>query len=272
MLLRYRPPYDWGAMAAFLAARCVGGVEAWEGNSYRRVVYPGWVEMTFEPAQDGFRVSSADPAIAAQVAHLLDLDCDPDRVCEALGPWAAERPGLRVPGAFDGFEIATRAILGQQVSVAAARTLAGRFAAAFGESVNTPFAALSTAFPLPQRVAGCEPEALTKLGILPSRARTILALAGALTEGGLALRPGVDIPQTIAALQEIPGIGAWTAQYIAMRALAWRDAFPHTDLHVMRAMKERNPRRILQSAEAWRPWRAYAVMHLWNGGNPHVPR
>jgi AraC family transcriptional regulator, regulatory protein of adaptative response / DNA-3-methyladenine glycosylase II len=162
-----------------------------------------------------------------------------------------------------------RAILGQQVSVAAARTLAGRFAAAFGRVVTSPFAALTTTFPAAARVAESDVEQIASLGILPSRSRTILALAKALSRDEIALTPGVEVGETLAKLQSIPGIGEWTAQYIAMRALAWPDAFPHTDLGVMKALRETDARRVLAAGEAWRPWRSYAVMHLWTQGSSY---
>jgi AraC family transcriptional regulator of adaptative response / DNA-3-methyladenine glycosylase II len=133
--------------------------------------------------------------------------------------------------------------------------------------VESPFAALTTAFPLPGQVASLEIEELVRLGILRARARTILELAKAVAEGAISLVPGIAVDETVGKLQSIAGIGQWTAQYIAMRALAWPDAFPHTDLGVMKALGERNPKRVLAAAEAWRPWRAYAVMHLWAAGN-----
>jgi AraC family transcriptional regulator, regulatory protein of adaptative response / DNA-3-methyladenine glycosylase II len=176
---------------------------------------------------------------------------------------ARRRPGIRVPGAFDGFEVAVRAILGQQVTVAAARTVAGRFAAALGDPVETPFAALTTVFPTAARVANMATGLIARLGMPAARARTVIALARSVADGDLVLTPHTDIETTLDRLKALPGIGEWTAQYIAMRALAWPDAFPHTDLGIMKALNEKNARRILKAGEAWRPWRAYAVMHLW---------
>ncbi len=273
--LSYRPPYDWPSLASFLSARAIAGVEAVDGSAYHRIVrlsrngkwHSGWIEIVPHPRKSTMRVAisaslaSVLPAVLSRIEHLLDLSCSPTQIAEALGPLAAANPGLRVPGAFDGFEIAVRAILGQQVSVAAARTLAGRVAAAFGTPVDSPFPSLTTAFPPAQAIADAN---LTALGILPSRARSILELARAVAQGDLVLAPGADVPATLEKLQSIPGIGPWTAHYIAMRALAWPDAFPHTDLAVMKALGEKNPKRILAAGEAWRPWRAYAVMHLWN--------
>jgi AraC family transcriptional regulator, regulatory protein of adaptative response / DNA-3-methyladenine glycosylase II len=278
--LSYRPPYDWGALIEFLSARSIYGVETVDKLSYRRIVriplngqaHEGWVEITPDQRRHVMKVKLSStlgkviPGVLSRVKHLMDLSCNPEQIRADLGQLAI-RPGLRVPGAFDGFEIAVRAVLGQQVSVAAARTLAGRFAAAFGTRVNSPFDTLSTAFPLPDQVANQEIAKITVLGVLPTRARTILELANALNQGVIILTPGVDVTATIEKLQSIAGIGQWTAQYIAMRALAWPDAFPHTDLGVMKALGERNPKLVLQAGEAWRPWRAYAVMHLWTGEN-----
>ena len=203
------------------------------------------------------------PPVLARVKHLFDLSCHPADVNEALGPLARERPGLRVPGAFDGFEIAVRAVLGQQISVSAARTLAGRFATAFGAAVSSPFEELCCAFPTAHEIARLDRNAIAGLGITGARARTILEIARAVAGGSLCLSPGRDAAETIQNLKAIPGIGEWTAQYVAMRALAWPDAFPHTDLALMKALGEKNPKKLLAAGESWRPWRAYAVMHLW---------
>jgi AraC family transcriptional regulator of adaptative response / DNA-3-methyladenine glycosylase II len=153
--------------------------------------------------------------------------------------------------------------LGQQVSIAAARTLAGRFAAAFGTPVDSPFAGLSTTFPGSERIAELKVADISHLGVLPSRARTIIELAKVVARGEVRLSPSADVTSTLKRLLSIPGVGEWTAQYIAMRALAWPDAFPHTDLGVMKALGEKSSKRVLAAAEGWRPWRAYAVMHLW---------
>jgi AraC family transcriptional regulator of adaptative response / DNA-3-methyladenine glycosylase II len=275
--LSFRPPYDWPSLIEFLGARSINAVEDVEASSYRRIVriaqsgqvHTGWVEITPHQRKPVLRaavsapLAKVVPALLSRVKHLMDLSCNPAEIEGALGPLAAAKPGLRVPGAFDGFEVAVRAVLGQQVSVAAARTLAGRFAGAFGSPVESPFAALSTSFPGPERIAKLRAADIARLGVLPSRARTIVELAKALARGDVRLGPGVDVTATLHSLRSIPGIGEWTAQYIAMRALAWPDAFPNTDLGVMRALGERNSKRVLAAAERWRPWRAYAVMHLW---------
>jgi AraC family transcriptional regulator of adaptative response / DNA-3-methyladenine glycosylase II len=195
---------------------------------------------------------------------VFDLSCQPQDIVAALGAWARPHAGLRLPGAFDGFELAVRAVLGQQITVRAATTLAGRFAGAFGDTVVTPYAGLQRAFPTASAVAARSIDDIAKLGIISTRAKTIRALAQAIAAGQLTLDPSAEVDATLVVLKQIPGIGEWTAQYIAMRALAWPDAFPHTDYGVMKAMNEVNAKRVLAKAEAWRPWRAYAVMHLWN--------
>ncbi len=275
--LSFRPPYDWAALCAFLGARTVAGVEAMEANAYRRTariavdgkVNTGWLEVGPSKKKPALRVAvsaslaKALPPVLSRVKALMDLSCQPAEVAQALESLAGFRPGLRVPGAFDGFEVAVRAILGQQVTVAAARTVAGRFAAAFGDPVATPFAGLTTIFPSAERIAMLPYGRIAKLGMPGGRAKTILALAEAVAGGDLVLMPNADIEATLDRLRALPGVGEWTAQYIAMRALAWPDAFPHTDLGVMKALGEKDPKRVLAAGEAWRPWRAYAVMHLW---------
>jgi AraC family transcriptional regulator, regulatory protein of adaptative response / DNA-3-methyladenine glycosylase II len=274
--LAYRAPLDWAALLTFLGARSVAGVEAVTGTAYRRTamlrtdtgVHGGWLEVV--PAAPGMlrmtvsaSLARTLPAVIARAKSLLDLACDPVEVSAALGELAGRRPGLRLPGAFDGFEMAVRAILGQQISVAAARTLAGRFAARFGAAIVTPFESLTMHFPEPDQVARQSVAAIAACGIVRARAATIVRLAQALDAGDLVLSPASDVDATLKALRRVPGIGEWTAQYVAMRALAWPDAFPHTDLGIMKALGERRPRRVLQHAEPWRPWRAYAAMHLW---------
>jgi AraC family transcriptional regulator of adaptative response / DNA-3-methyladenine glycosylase II len=142
--------------------------------------------------------------------------------------------------------------------------VAGRFAAAFAEPVASPFPEIRLSFPESGRIAGTSISEIASLGIVSQRARSILFLARAVANGAMHLAPGGDVEETMAALRALPGIGAWTAQYIAMRALSWPDAFPHTDYGVMKAMGEKNAAKVLQAAEKWRPWRAYAVMHLWH--------
>lgn len=271
--LAFRPPLDWPYLLAFLTHRCCRGVEALADGRYVRSVSirerRGWAAVSPSPRGNALRIEiSAGLApvlrtVLARFRALFDLWADPCVIAARLGPLAQANPGVRVPGAFDGFEMAVRAILGQQVTVRAAATMAGRIAAAFGEPITTPYEAITHIFPSPEKIAACTQEDLGLLGIIRSRSGAILALAAALASGDIALQPGRNVEQTIEKLRALPGIGDWTAQYIAMRALAWPDAFPHTDLGVLKALQETSPRAVLQRAEEWRPWRAYAVMHLW---------
>ena len=271
--LEYRPPFDWDALHAFLVGRASFGVEIVAGGRYVRTAAvagrSGWIAVEPHEESNVLRVELS-PSLASEVPRLLpriermfDLAADSKRIAAHLGVLAEARPGLRLPGTFDGFEMAVRAVLGQQISVRAATTLAGRFVRAFGEPIKTPFPQLTHLTPTPERIAGAQIEEIIALGIIASRARTILALARTVAEGKVGLNSDCDVPATMARLKEVPGIGEWTAQYIAMRALGWRDAFPHTDLGIYKALGIHNPRRILEIAEAWRPWRAYAAMHLW---------
>jgi AraC family transcriptional regulator of adaptative response / DNA-3-methyladenine glycosylase II len=275
--LGYRPPLDWDNLITFLKHRAIEGVESAPEGRYRRSVrisrgdkvFRGWIEVcpashrnTLEVRVDA-SLTRAIPQILAGVKRVFDLSCHPVEIAAALGPIAQARPGIRVVGAFDGFETAVRAILGQQITVKAAKTVAGRFAAAFGEPLETVFPEIHHLFPTPGRIAQCSVSEISALGIVSQRATSILSLARAIVRGALHLEPGVDVEETVNALLALPGVGTWTAQYIAMRALAWPDAFPHTDHGVMKAMNQTNPARVLAEAEKWRPWRAYAVMHLW---------
>ncbi len=285
--LGYRPPYDWEAMLAFLERRRIAGVEAVEKRTYLRTVRierlgpglrrgddaqasrVGWITVAPSKRRSALRVTvSASlagviPQLLSRVKHLFDLACHPEEISEALGPLAAAHPGLRLPGAIDGFEVAVRAILGQQVTVKAASTLAARFAQAFGEPFETPHAQLRVLFPTPAAIAALDHGDIARLGVIAGRARAIIALAREMAEGRLRLEATSPVDPTVAALEALPGVGPWTAQYIAMRALAWPDAFPHPDVAVLKAMKLTVAARALKDSDAWRPWRAYAVLHLW---------
>jgi AraC family transcriptional regulator of adaptative response / DNA-3-methyladenine glycosylase II len=275
--LSFRPPYDWPSMRAFLGARAIAGVEMLDDLCYRRTVrvtgggkdHLGWIEIGLSPKKPALHVVVSSslalvlPPLLARIKALMDLSCNPTEVAGVLGELAQRRPGMRVPGAFDGFEVAVRAIVGQQVTVAAARTIAGRLAAALGDPIQTPFKTLTTVFPSAACVADVAVDLIARVGMPTARARTVIALARAVADGDLILTPHTDLDATLEQLRTLPGVGEWTAQYIAMRALAWPDAFPHTDLGVMKALKEKDARRVLDAGEAWRPWRAYAVMHLW---------
>jgi|CXWL01.1.fsa_nt_gi AraC family transcriptional regulator of adaptative response / DNA-3-methyladenine glycosylase II len=271
--LPYHPPYDWASLLGFLRMRSVPGVERAISECYRRTLRlgecAGWIEVENAPDQSRLRVragSSLRP-VAAQlersVRRQFDVDRDPHAIAQVLGPLALNYPGLRVPGAIDGFEQGVRAILGQQISVAAATTLAGRIARQLGDVIATPHAGLDRLFPTAQHVAALEPIRLIELGIIGARARSIIAYADALSCGRLVLDEGVAIEATLEVLRALPGIGEWTAQYMALRCLSWADAFPHTDLIVRRQFPGMTPREVLAAAEKWRPWRGYATLHLW---------
>jgi AraC family transcriptional regulator of adaptative response / DNA-3-methyladenine glycosylase II len=275
--LGFRPPLDWRTICGFFGARAIEGVEAIEGETYVRSITVGadgarargWIAVAPAAGKFALKVALSPslvrtvPVVLARVKKVFDLACDPQAIAAALGALAEARPGLRLPGAFDGFEVAVRAVLGQQITVKAARTLAGRFVAAFGEPIETPFAGVQYLFPAPERIAALEPSEIAERGVIASRARSIVMLARTVAEGGLALDPGASVEETLAKLRAVPGVGDWTAQYIAMRALSWPDAFPASDYGVLKALGEKDPRRALARAEAWRPWRAYAVIHLW---------
>jgi AraC family transcriptional regulator of adaptative response / DNA-3-methyladenine glycosylase II len=277
--LAYRPPYAWRALARFLANRATGGVECVTDGVYRRTVavgkQRGWLSVAPVAGRNLLAVElSTDltPVLASvlsRLRNLLDLDARPDvimghlRAEPKLAPLVARVRGLRVSGAFDGLELAVRAILGQQVSVRAASTLAGRLATRFGESIETPFACLNRLTPTAQRLAAARPAELVKLGITRPRCESILAVARAVARREIDLAPGPNPQQVAAALVDLPGIGDWTAEYIAMRALRWPDAFPSGDLGLLRASGLKSARALSLTAERWRPWRAYAAMYLW---------
>ncbi len=276
--LAYRPPFDWPHLLAFLGNRSIAGVETINGQAYHRavriqvqdVIHRGWIGVTQHKTKSVLSVRIAAslarvlPKVISRVKQLFDLSSQPDDISAALNGLANDYEGIRLPGAFDGFELAVRAVLGQQITVRAATTLAGRFANAFGDKIVTPFGEITRTFPAAEQIAGLKVDDIASLGIIAARARTIITLAQQIQRATLRLDPAANVELTIAQLRVIPGIGDWTAQYIAMRALAWPDAFPHTDYGVMKALGERNPRKVLALAEVWRPWRAYAVMHLWH--------
>jgi AraC family transcriptional regulator of adaptative response / DNA-3-methyladenine glycosylase II len=209
------------------------------------------------------------PAILARLRSLFDLDARPDLIAgqlaldPLLGPRVERHPGLRVPGAFDPFELGIRAILGQQVSVRGASTLAGRLVQQFGEAIETPLCCLNRIVPAPETVARVRSSALARIGLPTARAESLRRLATAIKRHDVDLEPGVNPTAMAARLMELPGIGPWTAQYIAMRALRWPDAFPATDLGLVKASGLNSAAVLAKTAERWRPWRAYAAMHLW---------
>lgn len=287
--LPYEPPYDWDAMLAFLAFRAIPGVEQVVDGTYRRTVEIGGVHGTVEVARAAgaaLRATIRFPrieslwAIVARVRRVFDLAADLRAINEhlardpVLAPLLVARPGLRVPGGWDGFELAVRAILGQQISVRGARVLAGRLVERFGEPLETaaPGDALRTVFPTPQRLAAAD---VAALGMPRARAATLVALARAAAADPRLFGTAQSLDDAIARLCALPGVGPWTAQYIALRALREPDAFPAGDIGLLRALADAAGRRptsgeLLARAEAWRPWRAYAAQHLWTADAPSL--
>lgn len=279
LTLPFRPPFDWDALLAFLRPRATPGVERVDASTYRRAVAldgaTGAIDVSCDAARPRvvLRASaSLAPhllAIAERVGRLFDLSADPHAIAAhlakdaRLAPLVAARPGLRVPGAWDGFEIAARAVLGQQVTVAGATTLAGRLVEACGSRVDAP--GLARAFPSAAAVARAD---LGAIGLTKARAEALRALAVAARDGAVVLDGSRGADEMRAALSSIRGIGPWTAEYVAMRALGEPDAFPAGDLALKRAMGERD---LEARAEAWRPWRAYAAMHLWTSLGAQAP-
>jgi AraC family transcriptional regulator, regulatory protein of adaptative response / DNA-3-methyladenine glycosylase II len=277
--LSYRPPYNVPWMLAFFKKRQLDTTEnittkfiATEATNtpatwtfsyqFNGKLYVGWLSVL--------------PQVIRQVRALLDLDADPMAINSVLAPaFGSDEAtvGVRVPGCLNGFELAVRAILGQQVTVAAGRTFTQRVVNAFGSTIETPFPELTRLFPTPEALAAASGEALGSLGIVKQRQAAIVALARAVKNKELALHPGIDVDATMAQLRALPGVGDWTAQYIAMRALRWPDAFVAGDVALHKAMGLLNlepklsPTKAaaaaLEASQAWRPWRSYAVMRAW---------
>ncbi|MDB5432097.1 MAG: helix-turn-helix protein [Caulobacter sp.] len=282
--LPYKPPYDWETMLSFLAVRAIPGVEQVSGRRYQRTIaLGGEVGMiTVEPGAGNrldvtvrFPRLKALPAIIARIRRVFDLAADPLVIGGQLSndphlaKLVAARPGLRVPGAWDGFELAVRAVLGQQITVGAAIVIAGKLTAAYGEPLPVDLATtdgLTHVFPTPERLAAAD---IAGHGLMPgARARAINGLAAAVVADPLIFGPKRGLDEAIAQLKSLSGIGEWTAQYIAMRELREPDAFPAADIGLMRALADAEglrptPTELLARAEAWRPWRAYAAQHLW---------
>ncbi len=287
LTLGYRPPMAWDILLRFLTNRATSGVEWTNGRAYHRTAsigrHAGWIKVEPVAGRNALAVELAMtllpvlPEVLTRLKNQFDLSARPDVIAAQLAVEPRIRtvvgryPGVRVPGAFDGFELAVRAVLGQRISVRAATTLAGRVAARFGEPLETPFPSLSRLGPTAERLASANVSELIDLGISAARAACIRALAQAVASGQIDLQPGLDPDSVIPALQELPGIGDWTAQYIAMRALRSPDAFPAGDLGLLKALGASSPRRLLELAAAWRPWRAYAAMYLWQCHDPHQP-
>ncbi len=290
--LRYRPPYDWESMLAYLQARAIPGVEVVENGTYQRTVemdgFAGSVQVQHSPESESLAVAiffpsvRALPAIVTRVRRLFDTGADIETIDRHLAldpllrPLVAQRPGLRSPGGWDGFELAVRAILGQQVSIAAARRLAGQLVARYGVPVphrNVHHAGLSHTFPSAQRLASAECLGLAMPG---ARQLALKALAEAAVTDANLFRPFGTIEEAVTRFRSIRGVGEWTAQYIALRALRETDAFPASDAGLLRGAAlmhgaRSNPGSLLKRAELWRPWRAYAAQHLWATQADSIP-
>ena len=278
--LAYRAPLDHAALLRFIAQRAIPGIEEVEGLAVRRTVRAGvlaeaagWVEARFDIERDRVHLRFA-PALAAASARVaaaarrwLDLDAAPAHIDAALAGLPGT-PGIRLPGSLDAFELAARAVLGQQVTVAAARTLARRVVEAFGEPLATPWPQLARQFVAPERLACASVSDVARLGIVRQRAQALIELADAWPGLETLMTPATAPEEFIAALCELPGIGPWTAHYVAMRALGWPDAFPPNDVAVLKALQRlqgiAGQRAADAHAQAWRPWRSYAVLRLWN--------
>jgi AraC family transcriptional regulator of adaptative response / DNA-3-methyladenine glycosylase II len=288
LILPYKPPYDWSAMVGFLSARAIPGVENVRADRYARTISIGEAYGTIEiqradprrglhalTATIRFPTVTALPIIVDRIRRIFDLGADPAAIGghlsadEYLAPLVAARPGLRVPGAWDGFELAVRGILGQQITIGAATRLAGTLVAACGTplppSDNSGASALSFVFPSPARLAETDLPAM--LGMPRARAASISSLAEAVIANPRLFEPAQGLEDAVTRLKALPGIGEWTAQYIAMRALREPDAFPAADIGLLRAAATKagrpTPEQLLARAASWRPWRAYAALHLW---------
>jgi AraC family transcriptional regulator, regulatory protein of adaptative response / DNA-3-methyladenine glycosylase II len=285
LTLSYRPPIDWDALLAFLSARATPGVEVVANGSYARTVRVGERVGIIRVQRDAPRTTRGEAApvihldmsaalvpslmqVCARVRQLFDLDADPTKIeshlaASGFASLRELRHGLRVPGAFDGFELAIRAILGQQVSVKGATTLMARLTAAFGDAADVGDPSLTRVAVAADRLADARVSNIRAIGLTEARAATVHALARRVAAGELSLEADVDVRAVTRQLLDVPGIGPWTAEYIAMRALHWPDAFPSGDLVLRRRAGDVSAARLLKAAEAWRPWRAYAAMQLW---------
>lgn len=278
--LGYRPPLAWPALAGFLTTRGAICTERLEQGRYLRTVrigeHSGWIAVAPDATQNVLQVELA-PALLpsltpllARLRRLFDLDANPG-VIEAhlardkrLAPFIKAAPGLRIPGTLNGFELALRAVLGQQITVKAATTVFGRFAQFFGEALETPYEGLDRTAPSAEALADARLQQIIERGLTRKRAETVQALARAVADGRLKLEPAANPDNAVAALDELPGIGPWTIQYISMRALGNPDAFPDSDLGLLKALRLSQPAKLAAAAERWRPWRAYAAVHLWH--------
>jgi AraC family transcriptional regulator of adaptative response / DNA-3-methyladenine glycosylase II len=279
--LPYRPPYDWPAISGYLAAHAIPGVELVQDGVYRRTAvvgaHRGWLSVALDPdrarpalrATISLSLSGALMSVVARLRRIFDLDARPAAIAAHLGRdrrlarHVRARPGLRVAGAFDPFEAAARAVLGQQVSVAAGGTIAGRLTRLLGETIATPHPALTHLFPSAAAIAGAVARDLAALGVPASRVATLRAISRAVSRGELSFDAVGEPAQLVGQLVALPGVGPWTAHCLAMRGLGWPDAFPEDDLVLRQALGGISGRQARALAESWRPWRAYGATHLW---------
>jgi AraC family transcriptional regulator, regulatory protein of adaptative response / DNA-3-methyladenine glycosylase II len=286
--LSYRPPYDWAAILGFFATRAIPGIEVVAGDVYHRTIEldgaVGTIAVAHQAERNRLRATirfprvAALPMIIARLRRMFDLGADPAVIGAVLSqdpvlaPLIAARPGLRVPGAWDAFELGVRAIAGQQITVGAATKLTGRIVEQCGVLLagGATDQGLTHSFPPPSILAGAT------LGFMPAaRAASIAGLAAAFVANPAVFERGADLDASVERLCGLAGIGPWTAHYIAMRALREPDAFPAADIGLLRAMDDGggrpSPSGLLARAERWRPWRAYAALHLWAGGAAAAP-
>jgi len=274
--LHYREPYDWHVMLAFLGKQAIDGVEWTDGNCYRRTLsvrhqdidHSGWIEVAKPDSQPALiltlspTLAQVTPQVIHRVRALFDLDADPGPILNALDSIVIN-PGLRVPGSLYGFELAIRAVLGQQVSLAAARTLLGRLVKVANQTIACEHTMLSHRFPSPQQLLTLDDDTIGRCGITRRRVQSLKVLAQAVAEERLILDQSASVPATLKTLLAIPGIGPWTANYIAMHALRWPDAFLAGDYAIKKCLGLSSEKAIEAISEQWRPWRAYALMQLW---------
>lgn len=271
--ISYRKPFDWKSLLSFLEKRATQGLEHIIDGSYSRVVQiadrSGYFTAVNNAGEGRIELAvshSLMPVLMPlllRVRRLFDLDCDPELIECDLKELAAANPGLRIAGAFDGFETAVRGIMGQQVSVKAAGTIMNRFCCTYGSKISTPYEKLFLSFPSIETVAAIDPDELCRIGLVKQRAESIVQLARFCLDGKLSLEQAVDPLDSMEKLKQVKGIGDWTANYIAMRCWSWPDAFPYSDAGIQKALASKNKKLILEKAECWRPWRSYAAFHLW---------
>ncbi len=269
--LNWQPPYDWSWMLGFLAARAVSGVETVAEDYYARSLavgeYRGVVTAIPDIARHTLHINLSaglEPVAAeclAKMSRLFDLQCNPQIVNGALGKLGAARPGLRLPGSVDAFEQGVRAILGQLVSVAMAAKLTAKVVQLYGERLDDFPEYIC--FPTPQRLAAADPQALKALGMPLKRAEALIHLANAALEGTLPMTIPGDVEQAMKTLQTFPGIGRWTANYFALRGWQAKDVFLPDDYLIKQRFPGMTPAQIRRYAERWKPWRSYALLHIW---------